>query len=293
MSVISACLGVARAPFLLLPVTLVALGAAAGASDGAFDITRTLLALVGLVALHVAVNAFNEVSDFRSGIDLETERTPFSGGSGTLPAGRIGVRAGLAVAWSGVAVGAAVGAYFLVAVGLDLLPIFAIGALAALAYSDLLARLYIGEFFAGLGLGALPVIGTAMVQGGGLGRTALVAAVPAFCTTYNLLLLNEFPDESADRAGGRRNLVLLLGRSRAAAVYAAVALTVPATIALAVRDGIFPTPALVGLIPSLLLIAPFLWILLGRANPVPHGALGANVAWNLGTNLFLAAGLLL
>ena len=33
MSVISACLGVARAPFLLLPVTLVALGAAAGASD--------------------------------------------------------------------------------------------------------------------------------------------------------------------------------------------------------------------------------------------------------------------
>ena len=293
MSVISACLGVARAPFLLLPVTLVALGAAAGASDGAFDITRTLLALFGLVALHVAVNAFNEVSDFRSGIDLETERTPFSGGSGTLPAGRLGVRAGLVVAWSGVAVGAIVGVYFLVAVGLDLLPIFAIGALAALSYTDLLAKLYIGEFFAGLGLGALPVIGTAMVQGGGLGRTALVAAIPAFCTTYNLLLLNEFPDESADRAGGRRNLVLLLGRSRAAAVYAAVALIVPATIALAVRDGIFPTLALVGLIPSLLLIAPFRWILSGPANPVPHGALGANVAWNLGTNLFLAAGLLL
>ena len=92
MSTISACLGVARAPFLLLPVTLVALGAAAGASDGAFDVTRTLLALVGLVALHVAVNAFNEVSDFRSGIDLETERTPFSGGSGTLPSGALEVR---------------------------------------------------------------------------------------------------------------------------------------------------------------------------------------------------------
>jgi len=293
MSSISACLGVARAPFLLLPVTLVALGAAVGKLDGAFNLSHTIVALVGLVALHVAVNAFNEVSDFRSGIDLETERTPFSGGSGTLPAGRLGVRAGLAVAWSGVAVGVVVGVYFLFAVGLELLPIFVVGALAALAYTDLLAKLYVGEFFAGLGLGALPVIGTAMVQGGGLGRTALVAAIPAFCTTYNLLLLNEFPDEEADRGGGRRNLVILMGRSRAAAVYAAVALIVPASIIQAVRAGIFPTTALIGLVPSLLLVAPILWVFSGPARPVPHSALGANVAWNLGTNLFLAVGLLL
>ena len=293
MPSISACLGVSRAPFLLLPVTLVALGAAAGRVDGAFDAWHTIVALGGLVALHVAVNAFNEVSDFRSGIDLETERTPFSGGSGTLPAGRLGARGGLAVAWSGVAVGLVAGIYFLFAVGLELLPIFVVGALAALAYTDLLARLYVGEFFAGLGLGALPVIGTAMVQGGGLGRTALVAAIPAFCTTYNLLLLNEFPDEKADRAGGRRNVVILMGRNRAAAVYAAVALIVPATIIQAVRAGIFPTAALIGLLPSLLLISPFRWVFSGPAKPVPHSALGANVAWNLGTNLFLAAGLLL
>ena len=293
MGSVAAYLGVARAPFLLLPVTLVALGASAGAADGAFDLLHTVIALVGLVALHAAVNAFNEVSDFRSGIDLETERTPFSGGSGTLPAGRLDPRAGLAVAWSGVAVGLAVGTYFLLVVGLELLPIFVIGALAALAYTDLLAKLYVGELFAGLGLGALPVVGTAIVQGGGLGRTALVAAIPALCTTYNLLLLNEFPDEAADRAGGRRNLVLLLGRRRAAAVYTAVALIVPATIAWAVQDGIFPLAALIGLLPSLLLIAPLRWIFSGPAHPVPHGALGANVAWNLGTNLFLAGGLLL
>ena len=83
---LAALAGVARAPFLLLPVTLVALGAAAAARDGAFSWSRSLVALLGLVALHVAVNAFNEASDFRSGIDLETRRTPFSGGSGTLPA---------------------------------------------------------------------------------------------------------------------------------------------------------------------------------------------------------------
>jgi 1,4-dihydroxy-2-naphthoate octaprenyltransferase len=36
--------------------------------------------------------------------------------------------------------------------------------------------------------------------------------------TFDLLLLNELPDEEADRAGGRRNLVLILGRRAAALV---------------------------------------------------------------------------
>ena len=61
---------VARAPFLLLPPTLVAAGAAAAAWDGAFSWARTLLALIGLVSLHMAVNILNEWSDMRTGIDL-------------------------------------------------------------------------------------------------------------------------------------------------------------------------------------------------------------------------------
>ena len=52
--------------FSSLPVTLVAVGAAAAALQGGFSAVRALWALVGLVALHVAVNAFNEASDFRS-----------------------------------------------------------------------------------------------------------------------------------------------------------------------------------------------------------------------------------
>ena len=88
MSKLAAYAGVARAPFLLLPVTLVASGAAAAAYDDRASALATVLALIGLVALHAAVNAFNEASDMRSGIDLQTTRTPFSGGSGTLPVGR-------------------------------------------------------------------------------------------------------------------------------------------------------------------------------------------------------------
>jgi 1,4-dihydroxy-2-naphthoate octaprenyltransferase len=286
-------LAVARAPFLLLPVTLVATGAAAAAWEGSFNLLHTLLALLGLVALHVAVNALNEASDWRTGIDLATERTPFSGGSGTLPAGHLSPRAAVGLGVGGAAVGLAVGAYFLVVIGGPLLPIVLLGALAVLTYTDLLARLYLGELFAGLGLGALPVAGSALVQDGSLGSAAVAAAVPAFFMTFNLLFLNEFPDQEADQAGGRRNLVLLFGRRGAALLYAAAALAVPLSLIAAVLRGALPPWALLALLPSLLLIGPLSWALGRPQEPVPVPALGANVAWNLLTNLLLATGLLL
>ncbi len=95
MAGISSFARVARAPFLLLPPTLVASGAAAAAWDGAFSWLHSVLALIGLVVLHMAVNILNEWSDMRTGIDLATERTPFSGGSGTLPAGDMSARTAL------------------------------------------------------------------------------------------------------------------------------------------------------------------------------------------------------
>ena len=221
-------LGVARAPFLVLPFTLVAAGAAAAAYEGAFAWTPTLLAVVGLVALHAAVNALNEASDMASGIDLQTQRTPFSGGSGTLPSGALSVRATRIFALALAALGGLIGGYFALQLGPGFVLLMAAGAAAVLFYSEVFARCGLGALFAGLGLGALPVWGSAWVQGNPPGAAALWAGVPAFFMTFNLLLLNEFPDEAADRAGGRRNLVLLLGRRGAALVYAAAALSVPA-----------------------------------------------------------------
>ncbi|MFQ5349714.1 MAG: prenyltransferase [Thermoanaerobaculia bacterium] len=285
--------GVARAPFLLLPVTLVAVGAAAASCDGSFSWSRTVLALVGLLGLHVAVNAFNEASDLRSGIDLETSRTPFSGGSGTLPTGALSPAAAVAMAIIGASIGLAAGVWFMLWVGPQLLPILVLGAVATLAYTEFLARHYVGELFAGLGLGALPVLGTALVQTGSLGPTAVWAALPAFLMTFNLLLLNEFPDEVADRAGGRRNLLLLLGRRGAALLYAVLALAVPAVIVAGVLSGALSAVALAALLPSLLLRAPLRWALSRPAAEVPVPALGANVGWNLLTNALLAATLAL
>jgi len=292
MTSIGPWLGVARAPFLALPLTLVASGAAAAAYDGRASWTASILAAIGLVALHAAVNAFNEASDFRTRIDFHTERTPFSGGSGTLPSGALPRRAALAVGWGGTLVGVAIGAWFLTRVGWPIVPIGVAGLFVILAYTDVLARAAVGEVAAGLGLGLLPVVGAALVQDGRIGPAAWAASVPAFWMTFNLLLLNEFPDEVADRAGGRRNLVLVLGRRHAALVYAFAALATPAAIIVSVAVGALPAVALVAVLPSLALAGPLSWAFRRSHEPVPVPALGANVVWNLATNAVLAAALL-
>lgn len=290
---LSAYAGVARAPFLLLPVTLVVAGTGAAAHVGQADWVRAVVALVGLLGVHIAVNALNEAGDYRSGIDLKTTRTPFSGGSGTLPAGRLSHGKAVATGLFGGAVGVAVGVYFLTIVGWPLVPILAVGAVAVFSYTSVLARNFVGELFAGLGLGALPVLGTALVQSGSYEPVAVAASLPAFFMTFNLLLLNEFPDEQADREGGRRNLIILIGRRSAARLYALFGVCVPISIALSVVLGYLPTLTLVAVVPSLLLAKPLQWALGPAEDSVPIPALGANVIWNLSTNAVLGVMLML
>lgn len=281
----------ARAPFLTLPVTLVICGAGAAAYEGSAYWGATILALIGLVAVHIAVNALNEWSDMRRGIDLNTTRTPFSGGSGTLPAGKAPVKAALRLGIFSSAVGLAIGLWFFFRIGPSFLPFLLFGAVFVLGYTDVMARLGVGEIAAGLGLGGMAVSGVAIVQEGMLGPVALAASVPAFLMTFNLLLLNEYPDEEADREGGRKNLVLLLGRRASALVYALAALLVPLWIVLAVFEGTFPIWALAGALPSLLLAKPLRWAFGDTDSDVPVPALGANVTWNLATNTLLGLGL--
>ena len=290
MSGLGPWLGVARAPFLLLPVALVVNGAAAGAWDGPWSLARTALALVGLVAMHVAVNVLNEVSDHRTGIDRLTQRTPFSGGSGTLQAGRVTPRGAFVFAVACFVLGAAIGLYLASVTGWLLVALGLAGSLTVVTYTDLLARIGVGEFAAGLGLGAIPVLGTAFVQHGRLGPAAVAAAVPALFMTFNLLLLNEFPDEQADRTGGRRHLVIALGRQAAARIWAVAALLTPLSIVAAVALQVLPWTALAAVLPSVLLLRGLGWAFRDPAAPVPLPALAANVIWNLATNVCLGLG---
>ncbi len=288
---LDAYLDVGRANFLLLSVVLVLLGVAAASVSGPVDPIRSAVALVGLVSLHTAVNAINEYSDYRRGIDEETDKTPFSGGSGTLPTGRLEPQAALRLGILTSIIGALTGVYFLLVVGPTMIPLIVLGAVFVLLYTDVFARIGLGEVAAGLGLGALPVIGVALVQNGTVGTPAFVAAVPAFFLTFNLLLLNEFPDIEPDRRGGRLNIIHMVGVNRGALIYLLAGLAVPVSILGAVLIGWLPALALVGILPSVFLARQMHWYLTDQPPDIPVAALRDNVIWVLATNFLLAVGI--
>jgi 1,4-dihydroxy-2-naphthoate octaprenyltransferase len=285
---IAALAGISRAPFLTLPVALVATATAAASCAGPWVPLYAGLALIGLLALHIAVDAINEASDAETGIDFRTRRTPFSGGSGTIPAGALSVRFAYLWGFGFAALGAGIGLWFLVHVGPVMLPILALGALSVIGYSHFLLRVGVGEAFAGLGLGALPVLGAALVHSGHFPAQAFACAIPAFLMTFNLLLLNEFPDVEADREGGRRHLVILLGARTAALVYSAAALSVPLSIAVGVWLGWLPALCLLACLPTLLLVPAIRWSLAAPESDPPIPALASNVIWNHATHAVLA-----
>ena len=70
-----------RPHFLLLTPVCVFVGIAVAVyQSDSLKALHLALALLGALLAHISVNVLNDYFDYRSGIDLETRRTPFSGG---------------------------------------------------------------------------------------------------------------------------------------------------------------------------------------------------------------------
>ena len=230
-----------RPHFLFLSVILAFLGTSIAWYDGAFRLDYAVLAFVGLLLAHISVNVLNDYFDYRSGIDLETRRTPFSGGSGILPAAMLRPEQ---VLWFGLIaflLTIPVGVYFVVAVGWPLLPLILVGAICVVLYTPVLTKVGWPEWAPGLGLGTLPVLGAYFVQTGSYTLPAVVAAIPSGILVHNLLFLNEFPDVKADRKGGRKTLPITLGKAKSSVLYSALTVATYAWITGGVVAGAMPT----------------------------------------------------
>ena len=73
-----------------LSASIIAVTAGLTISYGRFGLINPFLAALtylGVISLHISVDLLNDYFDYLSGIDLITTRTPFSGGTGVLPAG--------------------------------------------------------------------------------------------------------------------------------------------------------------------------------------------------------------
>lgn len=237
-----------RPRFLLLSVVLVFLGTSIAWYDGNFHLGFTLLALVGLLLAHISVNVLNDYFDYRSGIDLATQKTPFSGGSGILPAARL---TPTQVLWLGVVsllLTIPIGIYFVLARGWLLLPLILAGALCIVLYTPFILKTKWPEWVAGLGLGTLPVLGAYFVQTASYTLPAVIAAIPSGILVHNLLLLNEFPDVEADRRANRQTLPIIMGKEKAGVVYSVLTITVYLWIIGGVVTRVMPVWALLALL---------------------------------------------
>ena len=208
-----------RGPFLILSVVLVLVGAAAAHSEGFDHLGYTALLLIGVVLSHVSVNLFNELSDFKTEIDLFTFRTPFSGGSGMMQSGKTSPGVVKMAAYGTMAAAGAIGLYFILVSGWLILLFIVAGAIAIRFYTSHLAKWLVGELTAGLTLGTFVVLGSYYVIAGHLSREIVLLSVPPGILTGLLLLLNEFPDEEADKRGGRNHLVIYFGKKISAKLY--------------------------------------------------------------------------
>ena len=237
-----------RPQFLTLSVTLAFLGTAVAWNDGYFHLGHALLAGIGLLLAHASVNILNDYFDYRSGIDLVTKRTPFSGGSGILPVGLMSPKQALWMGLSFFMLAAIIGIYYILLLGYLLLPLLVVAAIFILLYSPLILKRHWPEWVAGAGLGALPILGMYFTQAGAYSFTALVASIPPAFLVHNLLLLNEFPDAEADRQASRKTLPITIGKNRTAIFYATVAIAVYVWIIVWVVARVMPVWTLLALL---------------------------------------------
>jgi len=287
-------LGPMRLPFVILApaCALIGLGTALW-TKGHVNWFYFLLVLIGAVAAHISVNVFNEYYDFKTGLDSRTQRTPFSGGSGTLQAHPELAPTVLTTAIVSFAITGLVGLYFVVVQGWELIPLGVIGLFLLYGYTVWMASNPVLCLLApGLGFGTLMVLGTHFALTGEYSWIAFVASLVPFFLVSDLLLLNQFPDVEADQSIGRRHYPILIGRKSSGYIYTAFLLATYAAIVLGVIFGILPVFALLGLL-TLVLAVPVIRNVLKNSENIPAliPSIGQNVLITLATPVLIAIGL--
>jgi 1,4-dihydroxy-2-naphthoate octaprenyltransferase len=242
----------ARPAFLLGGFAGFGLGAAVARYDGfALDWPAYLWGQLIVTSFHLMVHFANDYFD-REGDALAT-RTPWSGGSGVLPAGALPSWVALVAARACAAIGLL--ATLRAALNGDVAIAFTALAIAGLAWAysapplRLLARGF-GELDAVAVVALLVPLAGYAAFAHALGTHAVLATLPGIAAMFAMMLSVEIPDHAADTAAHKRNLVVRWG-----VAYAAIAARTFATSAvlllLLVGNAGFgaPAPAFLAVVP--------------------------------------------
>ena len=242
--------GIIRLPFLLLaPVCVFLAAGLAFSMTGEIDWGLLSLILFGAISAHIGVNALNEYQDFHSGLDLQTERTPFSGGSGTLPENPHLAPLALKISVVAITLTVLSGLVLIYLQGSELLLPGLSGLVLIVLYTKVINRYpLICLLSPGLGFGILMVGGSYFALTGSYNKEVFLVSLIPFFLVNNLLLLNQFPDVSADREAGRRHILTQHGFKSGSLVYLLFLLLAALALIASVYLGILPLYSLSGLL---------------------------------------------
>lgn len=259
MSELKDILGPMRIPFLILTPACVLLGVGTAFwTCGYVNVLYVSLAFIGALSAHISVNSLNEYFDFKSGLDFKTRRTPFSGGSGTLPENPNMARQALGTGLITFAITVSIGIFFLIVRGLLLLPLGLFGLLIVFFYTNWFTRNPLLCLIApGLGFGLLMVMGTAFALTGAYTLPAFTVSLVPFFLVSDLLLLNQFPDVEADREAGRQHFPIVVGPRVSSLIYGAFLLLAYVSIIFGFYFEDLPRFTLLGLLTVPIAVSAF------------------------------------
>jgi 1,4-dihydroxy-2-naphthoate octaprenyltransferase len=215
-----------RAHFLAGGVIMYALGVIVAHAEGAsLDPLRLIWGQLGVSAIQLMTHLVNEYYDAERDA-LITTRTLFTGGSGVLPAGRLGkqvaVRGATVCTLLAIAVAATIGWPLHSASATGVTLVYCLGLLIGYGYSAPPLRLMtrgLGELAAAATVALLTPLAGYGAAAGRLSPSLFWLGLPLLSMSAAFMIAVELPDLEADRPTGKRNWVVRLGRDRAGILH--------------------------------------------------------------------------
>jgi 1,4-dihydroxy-2-naphthoate octaprenyltransferase len=214
-----------RAPFLAGSLMPVIIGTCLAFTEKHFSLANFLLALVGVGSLHLFANLINDYYDATGSDPLNLRVTPFSGGSRVIQNGELGAKTVLGMSIFFLAVALVSAILLLYSKMLLILPLGILGLLSGWVYSapplQLMSRGW-GEIVIFFAFGPLVTLGAYYVNAGSMSLEAFAIGFPQGFLIMGVIWINQFPDYQADKAAGKKNLVVRLGPKISRYLYAII-----------------------------------------------------------------------
>ncbi len=209
-----------RIKFILASIIAVSNGIAISYwKTGSVDPGYALLTYFGIMCLHISVDLLNDYSDFKRGIDTNTKRTRYSGGTGVLPENLINPRLIYCVGIVFLILGGLTGLYFVTINGIVILILLSFAIISIYFYSTNIVNAGLGELFVAI-KGCMIVMGSYYIQSDTIDLTSVFVGIIIGLLSAVVLLVTSFPDYEADKKSGRRTLVILSGKQNSVKIFA-------------------------------------------------------------------------